>query len=508
MATVKVSVPMQEQILELHARKYSERRIARTLKVGRNTVRAVISRGSIVSAGAAMPEWAKAIDWERVRLEVSRGVQLNILAKELAGDKISYTQFWRQFYKIYPDVPQATMRLEHKPGERTYFDYADGIDIIDPSTGEAKKTSLCCGVMAMSSYTYGEFTFTQKRDDLIRSMENAFRYFDGVTPYVTVDNQKAAVNQAHWYDPDVNPAFVDFANHWGFAVIPARPKRPRDKGANECGIGVIQRQFFQEVREKAFYSLAELNRAFREYIDRLNQAVMKDWGTTRLERFEGERHLLKPCPAQNWESAEWKSAKVHADCHVQVLKKFYSVPYTYVGREVRVKVTAKLIEVFDRDLNPLAAHARLLGKELYSTEAKHYPAEKVAQVGFSVSQAQRQAERIGPETARLVDHLLSGPHPLRYLRRVQGILRLEQSGRVSREGLEHASRLGMTFNKTQFGYIQSTAEYFDKNGNRPSVVRTAPRREASSMYLHKPQSTQSDCVQDGNSFEREEMNDQ
>ena len=148
-----------------------------------------------------MPDWAKTVDWVKVRLEVSRGVQLNIVAKELAGERISYTQFWRQFSKIYPEVPQATMSLEHKPGERTYFDYADGIDIVSRATGELKKTSLCCGVLAMSSYTYGEFSFTQKRDDLIRSIENAFRYFGGVTPYVTVDNQKAAVSKAHWYDP-------------------------------------------------------------------------------------------------------------------------------------------------------------------------------------------------------------------------------------------------------------------------------------------------------------------
>jgi hypothetical protein len=141
MATVKVSVPMQEQILELHAREYSERRIARTLKVGRNTVRAVIKRGAVAPAGAAMPEWAMLIDWERVRLEVSRGVQFNILAKELAGDKISYTQFWRQFYKLYPSVPQVTMLLEHKPGERTYFDYAEGI-VCSPRSPRTKAVGV------------------------------------------------------------------------------------------------------------------------------------------------------------------------------------------------------------------------------------------------------------------------------------------------------------------------------------------------------------------------------
>lgn len=495
MATVKVSVPMQEQILELYANNYSARKIARTLKVSRNTVHAVIKRGGIVAPGAVPPAWTRSVDWEHVRLEVGRGVQLNVLARELVGDQISYSQFCRQFQKMFPALPEATMRLEHKPGERSFFDYTDGIDVVDIATGEIRKTSLCCGVMAMSSYTYGEFSFTQKRDDLIRSIENAFQYFGGVTPYVTVDNQKAAVTKAHWYDPDVNPAFVDFANHWGFAVIPARPYRPQDKAANESGIGVIQRQFYQEVRNKTFNSLDELNREFRVYLERLNTAKMKDWGISRRDRFEGERLLLKPCPAQNWELAEWKSAKVHADCHVQVLKKFYSVPFKFVGSEVRVKVTTKLIEVFDQDLNPLAAHARLHGKEVYSTEQKHYPEEKVAQISFTVQLALKNADRVGTETSKLVQHLLNGPHPLKYLRRVQGILRLVQNGRVSVTGLEHAARMGMTYGKLQFAYIQATAEYFDKNGNRPGIVRSAPVREAGSMYLH-------------NSFEREENSDQ
>jgi len=494
MAVIKVSIRMQKQILELHAQGMKARQIARTLKVGRNTIRRVLGRGEIAMPGAIVPQWAKAIDWEKVRLEDSRGVQMNILAREFAGDKISYVQFWREYHKKYPNLATATMRLTHKPGEKSFFDYTEGIDIIDATTGEIKKTSLLCGVMAMSSYTYGEFTFTQKRDDLIRSMENAFRYFGGVTPYVTVDNQKAAVSQAHWYDPQVNPAFVDFANHWGFAVIPARPYKPRDKAGNECGIGVIQRQFFQEIRDKKFYSLEELNRCFRTYLEKLNSAIMKDWGVSRSERFIGERNLLKPCAVQNWEVSDWRTAKVHVDCHVQVLKKFYSVPYKFVGREVRVRVTSKLIEVFDQDLNPIAAHARLHGKENYSTNSLHYPEEKLALTQFSVQRALREASRIGPETEKLVTNLLGGSYPLKYLRRVQGILRLQQSGRATTAGLEHACKMGMMFNKTQYGYIEVTAKYFDKNGAKPSAVRSAPVREVGSVFLH-------------NSFEREERND-
>lgn len=485
-AVVRVSVAMQKQILELHAQGFTARKIAKTLKVGRNTIRALLKRGDLIMPGAVVPPWAESIDWEKVRLEISRGVQMNILAAEYAGDKISYVQFWRQFHKKYPELPTVTMRLHHNPGEKTFFDYTEGIDIVDPTTGEVRTTALFCGVMAMSSYTYGEFTFTMKREELTRSMENAFRYFGGVTPYVTVDNQRAAVDQAHWYDPDVNPTFVDFANHWGFAVIPARPYRPRDKGANESGIGVIQKQFFQEVRNQTFYSLTELNTAFRKYLEKLNAGMMKDWGVSRGDRFEGEKFLLKPCPAANWEQSEWRKAKVHADCHVQVLKKFYSVPFQFVGREVRVRVTSKLIEIFDHDLNPLACHIRLLGKETHSTEPRHYPEEKVAMTQFSVQLAGREAEKIGPETLKLVNELLGGAYPLKFLRRVQGILRLYQSARVSRAGLEHAAKMGLTYNKLQFGYIQATAEYFDRSGNRPSLVRSAPKRDAEDIYLHNP----------------------
>lgn len=486
MATTRVSVPMQKQVLELHAEGHSARKIAKMLRKSRNTVKAILERQGIVEPGTAVPEWARAIDWEKVRLEASRGVQLNILHREHAGSVISYPQFWRQFYKLYPSVPQVTMRLHHPPGERCFFDYSDGIDIVDRATGARTKTSLLCAVMAMSSMTYGEFTLTEKRSDLLRSMENAFRFFGGVTPYVTVDNQKAAVDRAHWYDPDVNPAFVDFANHWGFAVLPARPYRPRDKGANESGIGVAQRQFYQEVRERSFYSLAELNETFREYIERLNRSVMKDWGVSRVDRFAGERELLKPCPLESWEVSEWREAKVHADCHVQVQKKFYSVPYRLVGSTVRVRITAKLIEVFDQDLKPMAAHAKLVGRETHSTDSRHYPEEKVALVQFSVQHALREAEKVGPETAALITELLSGAYPLKYLRRAQGILRLQQTARVSREALEYAAKMAMTYGKTQYPYIQTTAEYFDRNGAKPSVVRSAPVREAGSIYLHNP----------------------
>jgi len=166
-----------------------------------------------------------------VHLEVSRSVPMNVLAREHAGKLISYVQFWREYHKQYPSVPAVTMRLEHKPGEKCFFDYAEGIDIVDATTGEVRKTWLFCGVMAMSSMTFGEFSLTEKRDELTHSMENAFRFFGGVTPYVTVDNQKAAVDVAHWYDPDLNPpghsASISRSRGAGSRKTSGRVEKPR-----------------------------------------------------------------------------------------------------------------------------------------------------------------------------------------------------------------------------------------------------------------------------------------
>ena len=374
------------------------------------------------------------------------------------------------------------MVLHHKPGERIYFDFTDGLYITDRTTGLKTKTQLLCGVLAFSSLTFGEFILDQKQPNMIRSMENCFRYFGGVTPYVTIDNLKSGVKTAHIYDPEVNPGFVEFANHWGFAVIPARPYHPRDKAKNESAIGVIQRQFFQEIRDRTFYSLAEINAEFRKYCDRLNATVMKDYGVSRRDRFATESSLLIPCATESFEVSKWKEAKVHADCHVQIEKRFYSVPYTYIGQSVKVRIKNKMIEIFNFELESIAVHSKLTGNNLYSTTDGHYPEQKLAVARFEVKHALAEANKIGPETTKLIESLTTGDRPLRLLRRIQGILRLYQSKKVTRESLEYAARIGMMFNKTQYEYIKSVAEQYQQNGHR--TLAAVPKRDAETIHLH------------------------
>jgi transposase len=479
----KASREMEEQILELKRQGKKIRKIAKSLKLSRNTVRRILREAGKAEKVKRIPLWAMKVDWEKVKKEDDSGVTLKILQNEFAPET-NYHTFWQHYRKYVPQTEKVTIRLEHKPGERIFFDFTDGINIVDRMSGEKTKTQLFVGVLPFSSYTVGEFVLNQKQPTFIRAIEDAFYQVGGVTPYVTVDNLRSAVAKSHLYDPDVNQTFIEFSNHWEFAVLPARPYSPKDKAAVEGGIGVIQRQFYHEVRDRVFYSLSELNLVFKDYLKRLNDSPMKDHGdVSRNDRFKKEKDLLKPLKSDRFELCEWKTAKVHPDCHVQVEKRFYSVPYSFIGQSVRVRISNKLIEIFSSDTDPVSVHPRLTGDTRASTLDAHYPAEKVACARFEIKSALKQAEKVGPKTFELIQLLVGGEYPLRNLRRIQGILRLHQSQNVKKESLEYAASQALAFRKLSFHYVKHAAFFFEQGGNRPRVV--APIRTKEDLYLHE-----------------------
>ena len=482
MAKERTSVRMQAQIRALFEQGYSVRAMARVLRVSRKTIRKFLESSPSVPGPAP---WVRAIDWEYVQREVyGRGTTIKQVHREVAPE-VPYVRFWRAFRDRVPRVPSAhdvTIRLHHQPGEKTQVDFCDGLRITDRATGKPILTQLFCAVLPFSSYTFGEFVLDQKLATFIGLHHRMFAYFGGVTPYVVVDNLKSGVHRADLYDPDVNPTYCDFANHMGFAVLPARPAKARDKAGGESGIGVIQRGFFQEVRDHTFYTLADLNGALRGYLERLNHAAMKDYGVSRAQRFVEEQPHLRPLPTRPFELSEWRSAKVHPDCHIQVEKNFYSVPFVYVGQTVRVRRTEKLIEVFHEDGQSIAAHSRLTGLGEFSTFDAHYPEAKVSVARFEVRHATEQANRLGPHVAELVAALLSGEHPLRHLRRVQGILRLARTYPMTPEALDHACHQAVLFKKTRLAYVKACALFFVTHGHQPQ--RLAPMRDPAAVHLH------------------------
>jgi hypothetical protein len=166
-----------------------------------------------------------------------------------------------------------------------------------------------------------------------------------------------------------------------------------------------------------------------------------------------------------------------------VEKNFYSIPFIYVGQKVRVRLTEKIVEVFSEDSQPLTAHPRLKGIGQFSTYDFHYPEKKLSVARFEVRHAQQQAKQLGPYVEKLVDQLFCGSHPLRHLRRVQGILRLAKRHPITPEALDHACQRALTFNKTRLAYIKDCARYFVAHGQRPTLL--TPKRKADCVHLHQ-----------------------
>ncbi len=479
---------MQEQIRTLLNQGLSIRKVALALKVSRQTVRKYSSAAlaDVSPEPIGSPDWDYSIDWKAVRQAVADGTTVKQLHAEYAPE-VTYTRFRRRLRAKAPVPPAVTIRLEHKPGERTQIDYCDGIPIVDRNTGEKRKTQLFCGVLPFSSYTFGEFTWDQKLPTFIESHERMWAYFGGVTSYVIVDNLKSGVKTAHRYDPDVNPTYCDYGNHQGFAVLPARPYTPRDKACVEATIGAIQRSFFQQVRNRTFYSLDELNRAFRHFLEEFNRTIMKDHGATRLERFQAERSTLQALPPERFEFSVWKTPKVHPDCHIQVGNNLYSVPHRFVGQTVRVRCGRKLIEVF-ADGEPVTTHPTQTGTGNVVTNEQHYPEGKRGLQSFHVQAALAEARAIGPHTEELVNKLTSSRHPLRYLRRVQGILRVFKAESVTAEAAEYASKMALSFDRPRLNYIKGCVEHFAAHGARPSVL--TPQRDQADLFLHGQRKSQ------------------
>jgi len=484
MAKERTSVRMQAQIKIMSEQGHSIRRIARVLKLSRRTVRKYLEPAPQQPSESG--GWEETIDWDYVRQEVyGKGTTAKQIGQEVAPE-IAYVKFWRVFREKagrQASPEQVTIRLHHKPAEKTQVDFCDGVFITERDSGKKTLTQFFLGVLPFSSYTFGEFVLDQKLSTFIGVQQRMFAYFGGVTPYLVVDNLKSGVHKADLYDPDVNPTYCDFANHMGFAVLPARPYKPKDKGSGESNIGVLQRGFFQEVRNRVFYSLEELNEVLRHYLERLNHQVMKDYGVCRAQRFEEEKNYLKALPPSRFEMSEWRGAKVHPDCHIQVEKNFYSVPFVYVGQKLRVRLTEKMVEVFSEDSQPVAAHGRLTGIGKFSTYDSHYPEKKLSVARFEVHHAKEQATKLGPHVEKLVDKLVSTDYPLRHLRRVQGILRLAKRYPITPEALDHACQRALFFNKTRLAYIKDCALFFVSHGQRPTLL--APSRQADSIHLHQ-----------------------
>ena len=196
-------------------------------------------------------------------------------------------------------------------------------------------------MLGASSYTYAEATWTQGLAEWIASHVRAFELFGGCVELVVPDNLRSAVSRAHRYEPDTNPTYHDLARHYGVAVLAARVRRPRDKAKVEVGVQVVERWRLAALRHRTLFSLAELNAAIAELLQRLNARALRKLPGSRRSLFEQlDRPALRPLPTERYVFAEWKQVRVNIDSHVEVCGHDYSVPHALVRRQLDVRLTA------------------------------------------------------------------------------------------------------------------------------------------------------------------------
>ena len=266
------------------------------------------------------------------------------------------------------------MRNVHVGGERMQVDYAGlKMAVVNPETGEVSQASVFVAVLPASNYTYAEAQSSENQCNWNNGHVRALEFFGGVVKIVVPDNLKTGVSKPNYYEPDINPAYQALAEHYQFAVLPTRIKKPKDKGKVENGVQNVERWVIAPLRKRTFFSLAALNQAIREQLEVLNTKVMLAVGRSRRQEFEDiDRPNLRPLPEKAYEYAARKTARVNIDYHVEFEKHLYSVPYRLIHQEVEIHATEHMLEIFHNGKS-VAVHPRNFHPGRFSTRQEHMP---------------------------------------------------------------------------------------------------------------------------------------
>jgi len=374
-------------------------------------------------------------DWAWVHRELRRpNVTLALLWEEYraaAPDGFGYSWFC-DLYREWAGRLKPTLRQVHPAGERLFVDFAGStVAVVGGASGEERQAEIFVAVLGASSFTYACAVWTQALPDWVGAHVRAFAYFGGVARQLVSDNLKAGVTRACFHEPAVNRTYGEMAAHYGAAIVPARPYKPRDKAKVEVGVQVVQRWILARLRHHRFFSLAELNAAIAGLVEQLNDRMMRGLGTTRRALFERfDRPALLPLPPVAYEYAEWRRCRVGLDYHVGIEKHFYSVPHDLLRQEVEARITTGTVEVFHRGKR-VASHVRSASRHP-STTAEHMPSAHRRYREWTHDRIRREAAVVGDDAAVLLDLILrSRPHPEQGFRSCIGIL-----GLVGQHGTE------------------------------------------------------------------------
>jgi transposase len=456
----QLKVNRQHTIVSLFEQGWSKRRIARELALDRATVRKYLAgvmpksptpqTGSAESPEAKSPTHSQTGSVSKLgpaslcdpwREPIAAAFQAGLSVQRIYQDLVVEHQFAGSYHAVrrfvlrhHGGAELPFRRMECAPGQELQVDFGQGAWIIE--NGKRRRAHLFRGVLSHSRKGYSEAVWRQTGESFIRCLENAFRHFGGVTATVVIDNLKAGVIQADWFDPEINPKLEEFARHYGTVILPTKPAMPRHKGKVEAGVKYAQNN---AVKGRSFESLAGHNLFLTEWEQ--NVADTRIHGTTRRQVgklfIEVEKPALRALPAGLFPVFEEAPRTVHRDGYVEFKRAYYSAPPEYVGRQVWVRQEARLLRIYNTRREQIALHA-LAEPGKFTTDPAHLHSRKRHIIERGVDHLLDRCRLLGPLTGTWAEamHQARGPQGLRVM---LGLLQLAEKHPAAE--LEKAARL-------------------------------------------------------------------
>jgi transposase len=460
----------------------SERAISRALSVSRPVIKDYLSKLS--KAGLDYFQAQQFSDDEL--LEVIKGnhgsrsqrydklrQSFDYYAKELKRPGVTLERLWQEYRAEYPDGysysqfcyhfqlwrsnSELTMHIEHKAGDKMFADFTGKkLQIVDKNTGEIRDVEVFVALMGASQYTYVEATCSQKKTDWLEANQNAFHFFDGVPKAVVPDCLKSAVKTPHNYEPDINPVYADFARHYQTAILPARPNRPRDKALVEGAVKIVYTWIFAVLRDRTFFTLADLNQAIKEQLELYNTKPMQRLKISRKQLFEDiDKAALLPLPPQRYSLRHFKRLKAQFNYHIYLSddRHYYSVPYRYRGQRLLVVYDNSLVELFHNNRR-IALHRRHQTPNGYTTLKEHMPSHHRAMSDWNPQRLINWAGDLGSSVEAVISHILrQRQHPEQAYKVCLGILNLAK--KFDKQRLNKACRRAIEFQHYSYKGIKN-----------------------------------------------------
>lgn len=398
--------------------------------------------------------------------------------KELKKTGVTKYLLWQEYKERHPDGLQSSqfgehfrrwskrvnikpvMHLDHKAGDMLFIDYAgQTLELIDNNSGEVIEVQFFVAILAASQLTYAEASMSQKKEDFIESVENALHFFGGVPRGIKPDNLKSAVTRSNRYEPVINETFLEFAEHYDTTIIPARAYKPRDKALVEGAVKILYTRVYTQLRNQSFVDLPSLNKAIRQELDKHNREDFQNRTHSRLDLFEElEEDQLQALPQERYELKRQTIVTVMQNGHVLLSedKHYYSVPYTYIRKKVKLLYGPKTVEIYCK-YNRIAVHKRIKSPYNYTTVKEHMASTHRFATEWTPQRFIDWGASIHEDVKQLIAHILDKKqHPEQAYKSCMGILSLAK--KVGNERLIKACTRALEYGIYNYMIVQTILE--------------------------------------------------